>query len=301
MAGEWQTVEFGDVLVNGTRNGVYKKKEFHGSGVKVVNMGELFAHPRIYDIPMNRVELTVAEIEKSSLKAGDLLFARRSLIAEGAGKCSIVMKVNEPTTFESSIIRARPSRKIADSLFLYYLFNSPKGRYLLGTILRQVAVSGITGTDLVRLRILLPSLKEQKAIAHILATLDDKIELNRRMNGTLEAIAQAIFKSWFVDFDPVRAKADVRHPDGLDAATAAIFPDSFKDSRLGRYPMGGAQGNSPTLLKSPWGNPHRGKPTMRMERVCPCTRASGTSAGDSQHGESIARHLRVLRKRGMCL
>jgi type I restriction enzyme S subunit len=79
---------------------------------------------------------------------------------------------------------------------------------------------------------------EQRAIAHILGTLDDKIELNRRMNETLEALARAIFKSWFVDFDPVRAKAEGREPTGMDAATAALFPDSFQESPLGKIPKG---------------------------------------------------------------
>ena len=238
MGDDWQTLEFGDLLIGGTRNGIYKKKEFHGSGVKIVNMGELFAYPRLYDIPMKRVELTEKELHKSSLDCGDLLFARRSLVAEGAGKCSIVMEVNEPTTFESSIIRARPNPAKANSLFLYYVFSSPQGRYLLSTIVRQVAVAGITGSDLVRLCVPLPHLETQGAIAHILGALDDKIELNRRMNQTLEAMAQAIFKSWFVDFDPVRAKAAGEQPPGLAPHIADLFPDAFEESELGEIPKG---------------------------------------------------------------
>jgi hypothetical protein len=78
---------------------------------------------------------------------------------------------------------------------------------------------------------------EQRAIAHILGTLDDKIELNRRMNETLEAMARALFKSWFVDFDPVRAKAEGRDP-GLPQPLADLFPDSFEDSELGEIPRG---------------------------------------------------------------
>jgi len=238
MASEWPEIEFGDILPEGTRNGVYKGKSFHGTGVKIVNMGELFAHPRLGDVPMKRIELTQSELERSSLHPGDLLFARRSLVAEGAGKCSIVMEVNEPTTFESSIIRARPDGGRANSLFLYYLFNSPQGRYLLGTILRQVAVSGITGTDLVRLKIPLPPLNQQQAIACILGTLDDKIELNRKMNQTLEEMARAVFKSWFVDFDPVRAKAAGHQPPGLKPDIATLFPNRFEDSELGEIPKG---------------------------------------------------------------
>lgn len=84
----------------------------------------------------------------------------------------------------------------------------------------------------------IPPLDEQKKIAHILGTLDDKIELNQQMNQTLEGIARALFKSWFIDFDPVRAKLDGRQPYGMDAETAALFPDSFDDSPLGKIPKG---------------------------------------------------------------
>jgi len=79
---------------------------------------------------------------------------------------------------------------------------------------------------------------EQRAIAHILGSLDDKIELNRRMNATLEESARALFKSWFVDFDPVRAKMEGRQPEGIDAETAALFPDRLVESTLGLIPEG---------------------------------------------------------------
>jgi len=84
----------------------------------------------------------------------------------------------------------------------------------------------------------LPPLSEQKRISHILGTLDGKIELNRRMNKTLEEMARALFKSWFIDFDPVVAKSEGRQPEGMDAATAMLFPDSFEDSEWGPIPKG---------------------------------------------------------------
>jgi type I restriction enzyme S subunit len=93
-----------------------------------------------------------------------------------------------------------------------------------------------------QLQIVLPPLAEQKAIAAVLGALDDKIELNRRMNATLEAMARALFQSWFVDFDPVRAKLDGRNPDGLDKASAAPFPAGFQDSPLGPIPQGWTSG-----------------------------------------------------------
>ena len=238
LPAQWRIVRFGDALEGGTRNGVYKGQEFHGTGAKVVNMGELFANPRLRSVPMKRVQLSEEELTKSRLREGDLLFARRSLVAEGAGKCIIVLEVKEDTTFESSIIRARPNSSVVDSNFLYYLFNSPYGSYVLLTIRRQVAVSGITGADLVELPIPLPPLGEQKEIASALGALDDKIELNRRMNATLEAMARALFQSWFVDFEPVRAKLDGREPAGMDAATATLFPNSFDETLLGHVPKG---------------------------------------------------------------
>lgn len=234
----WEILPFGKVLDGGTRNGIYKSKEFHGSGVNIVNMGELFAHPRLFPVEMQRVQLNAKEMDIFLLQPGDLLFARRSLVAEGAGRCSVVCELDEATTFESSIIRARPLKSAADGLFLYYLFSSTLGRYLIGTLLRQTSVSGITGTDLIKLEIPVPPPDEQRAIARILGTLDDKIDLNRQMNRTLEALALALFKSWFVDFDPVAAKAAGRKPYGMNEANAALFPDRFAESALGAIPEG---------------------------------------------------------------
>lgn len=100
------------------------------------------------------------------------------------------------------------------------------------------AIPSTSRDEFYTLPVIVPPLPEQRAIAHILGTLDDKIELNQRINETLEAIARAIFKSWFVDFDPVRAKAEGRDPPGMDAETAALFPHSLEDSILGKIPAG---------------------------------------------------------------
>ena len=195
----WSEVALRSLLVEPVRNGVYKQKEFHGRGAKIVNMGELFAYPRLGSVDMRRVELTHAESKKCLLKAGDLIFARRSLTAEGAGKCAIVKEVEEETTFESSIIRARPNQDLASSDFLYYYFCSPFGKHLLGTILRQVAVSGITGSDLMQLELKVPRVQQQRIIARVFCSLDDKIDLLHRQNQTLEAMAETLFRQWFIE------------------------------------------------------------------------------------------------------
>ena len=117
-----------------------------------------------------------------------------------------------------------------------------------------------------------PPLPEQRMIAHILSTLDDKIELNRKMNETLEAMARALFKSWFVDFDPVRAKAEGRST-GLPARIAALFPDSFEDSELGKIPTGWTVQSLYHMADVIYGAPfasklfnteQRGKPLLRI-------------------------------------
>jgi type I restriction enzyme, S subunit len=118
--------------------------------------------------------------------------------------------------------------------------------YIKGPIWKRWATAAGVGSvrtriyfrELARMPVVFPPLPEQKAIAAVLGTLEDKIELNRRTNATLDAIARALFQSWFVDFDPVRAKLDDRQPAGLDPATAAFFPNEFEDSELGSIPKG---------------------------------------------------------------
>lgn len=117
---------------------------------------------------------------------------------------------------------------VCETLYLYY---GTKGRVYLEEYKGHYP-------DYRRLWIPLPPLPEQRRIAKILGDLDDKIELNRKMNETLEQMARALFKSWFVDFDPVRAKMEGRTPTGMDAATAALFPDRLVDSELGPIPEG---------------------------------------------------------------
>ena len=135
-------------------------------------------------------------------------------------------------------IKALIPKAGVDGGFLTYWLLSQKPA-LLSSVDSAGHGTGRLNTDTLKaMAVSLPSLAEQKAIAAVLGALDDKIELNRRMNATLEAMARALFQSWFVDFDPVRAKLDGRPPAALDPATAALFPASFQDSALGHIPKG---------------------------------------------------------------
>lgn len=190
----WQVKPFESMLSEPIRNGIYKKKEFHGRGARVVNMGELFGFEFISNQEMKRVELNSQESKNAVLVDGDLLFARRSLILEGAGKCSLVLNPPELTTFESSIIRARPNKEITDPRFLYYLFASPLGRAIMASIATRTAVSGIRGSDLSQLMLPLPPLSIQQRIVSILSAYDDLIENNITRINLLESMARVLYR-----------------------------------------------------------------------------------------------------------
>jgi type I restriction enzyme, S subunit len=194
----WQAIRFGDAYAEASRNGVYKPKEFHGAGAKIVNMGELFRYDFIAGQEMARLQMSDSELSKSGLCDGDLLFGRRSLVDEGAGKCSLVANVTEPTTFESSLIRVRVRQDIFDPRFLFYWFKSPIGRGRIRAIVSGVNVKGIRGSDLQNIEVVRPDLPTQQRIAGVLSAYDDLIQNNRRRIGLLEQAARLLYREWFV-------------------------------------------------------------------------------------------------------
>jgi type I restriction enzyme S subunit len=139
--------------------------------------------------------------------------------------------------YNVALAKAVPSDRVNKS-FLYYLLRSSFFQGPLAGLGARSVQAGFNRDDLRVIPVPLPPLAEQAAIASILGALDDKIELNRKMNETLEAMARAIFKSWFVDFDPVRAKVEGRQPHGLTADIAARFPSAFHDTSVGKVPIG---------------------------------------------------------------
>lgn len=171
---------------------------------------------------------------RASLKFGDVVLTREAPIGE-------VGYVNEPAGLflGQRIMQYRANRNILIPRFLLYTFLSPALQHQFcshegsGSVVSHIRVG-----DCFKFKIPLPPLSVQAGIAETLGALDDRIALLRETNVTLEAIAQALFKSWFVDFDPVRTKLDGRVPEGMDEVTATLFPDSFEDSELGLVPLG---------------------------------------------------------------
>jgi type I restriction enzyme S subunit len=174
-------------------------------------------------------------LKKSSLIPGDVVIAN---VGANAGTVFRVPELDRPMTLGPNAILCRPQNNELLREYLYYYLVSNAGSNSIQSIITGSAQPKFNKTDLRNLQIPLPPLPEQRRIAKILGDLDDKIELNRKMNETLEQIARALFKSWFIDFDPVRAKMDGRMPEGMDADTAALFPSRLVESELGLVPEG---------------------------------------------------------------
>ena len=166
----------------------------------MINMGEIFAHERIGGIKMDRVPLSSEEIDRYSVIKGDLLFARQSLVAAGAGKCSIIKEVSETTTFESHLIRVRLDELTCNSSFYFYYFLSPQGNANVQSLVMQVAAAGIRGSELAKLHVPVPPLRIQHRIADILSAYDELIDNNQRRIKILELMARTIYREWFVHF-----------------------------------------------------------------------------------------------------
>ena len=265
---EWQTLTLADVCTVIT-DGAHQSP-------KTVSRGKPMAS--VKDLTRFGVDLTSARhiatedfeaLVKQGCKphVGDVLIAK-----DGNSALDTVCTVDHPldAVLLSSVAILRPDPKCLDSVFLKFYLSSPETiDYLKSNFISGAAIPRVVLRDFKRAEIRLPSLDVQRRIAGVLQSIDSKIDLNRRVNQTLEAIAQAIFQSWFVDFYPVKAKiaakAEGRDPlraamsaisgkagaelDALPpeqyeqlAATAALFPDEMEESEVGEVPKGWSVG-----------------------------------------------------------
>ncbi len=165
------------------------------------------------------------------LAPGDVLLSTSASL----GRTAVVGDEGAGAIPYTGIIRMRPRDHRLFAPFIQYLLEGPDFQQQAEMVGAGSVIRHFGPMHLRQMTVRLPPLPEQRAIAHILGTLDDKIELNRRMNETLEAMARALFKSWFVEFDPVRAKMEGRDP-GLPKHIADLFPDGLVESELGKIP-----------------------------------------------------------------
>jgi type I restriction enzyme S subunit len=189
-------------------------------------------------------------VAKYRLDDGDVVLARTG----ASTGTSAYVKTPPIAVFASYLVRLKANPGFDSRFLAYYLKSDQFWTFIRGVLGDKSAQPNASASTMAKAPLHAPKSKdEQRAIAHTLGTLDDKIELNRRMNETLEAMARALFKSWFVDFDPVRAKAEGRDT-GLPPHIADLFPDSLEDSELGEIPKGwrvGRFGNVVEQLRDP--------------------------------------------------
>lgn len=180
-----------------------------------------------------------ARLSRYTLREGDIVFSRVGSVDRRA----LVRQAEEGWLFSGRCLRVRPDPSKIDPAYLSYYFGLPAFQEYIRSIAVGATMPSLNTRILSDVQILYPPLSEQRAIAHVLGTLDDKIELNRRMNETLEEMARALFRSWFVDFDPVRAKMEGRWRrgeslPGLPSDHYDLFPDRLVPSELGEIPEG---------------------------------------------------------------
>jgi type I restriction enzyme S subunit len=240
MASEKSTIGalldgYGGTIKTGPFGTKLKASEYTATGVPVVSVGEVgMGRLSIHD-NTPRVDSSVwNRMPEYLLRVGDIVFGRKGAVERSAQ----IQSEEDGYFLGSDGIRIRLNSNMIEPRFIAYQLQTLAHRSWMIQHAAGTTMPSLNEGIIRRIPIVLMPLAEQKAIASILGTLDDKIEVNRRMNATLEAMARALFQSWFVDFDPVRAKMDGRQPAGLDAETAARFPNAFQNSKLGAIPHG---------------------------------------------------------------
>lgn len=195
------------------------------------------------------------EEERYGLLPGDLV------VCEGGepGRCAVWTGPVQQMKIQKALHRIRPKPSL-DNYYLYYWFRHAANVGLLDAHFTGTTIKHLTGKAIAALQVPLPPVKTQRVSVEVLRRLDGRIDLLRQTNVTLESIAQALFKSWFIDFDPVRAKAEGREPEGMDAATAALFPAEFEESALRLMPRGWHVAAIQDVVESVYDGPHATPP-----------------------------------------
>ena len=235
MSSEWPLVPLED-LTDGTTitYGVVKPGDESKDGVLFIRGGDVVAG-RIDASQLRTISREVSDqYSRTLLRGGELLIS----LVGNPGEVALVPNTLKGANIARQVGLVRIDPLKADSNYLQFFFRSKVGRDVLLAYSKGSVQQVINLKDLKAVKIPLPELEVQRLIATSMQAFDDRITLLRETNTTLEAIAQAQFKSWFMDFDPVHAKMQGRAPEGMDEATAALFPDSFEESELGPVPMG---------------------------------------------------------------
>jgi type I restriction enzyme S subunit len=230
----WRYESLGNLVEErGICYGIVQPGSQTSEGVPIVRVNNI-RNGRIDTSDVMRVKADIeSKFQRSRLRGGEVLLTLVGTLGEVAIVPDELRDWNVARAVGVIPVRSDPG-----SLWVSICLRSAFIQHCIRTWATTTVQATFNLRDLAKLPIPIPPKGTREAIAAVLGALDDKIELNRRMNATLESMARALFQSWFVDFDPVRAKLDGRHPPNLDPAIAALFPDSFQDSELGHIPKG---------------------------------------------------------------
>lgn len=268
MSSDWKTLRLSELSFKITKGTTPTLREggFADSGVNYIKAESIGFDGRIDESKFSFIsESTHEKLKRSQLQIDDILF---SMAGVNLGKTGIVEQKHVPANTNQALALIRPNKDIVFPKYLFYFLRQGSIVQYVNNSTSQSAQPNINLKEIGDLEIHFPDLRSQTCIAGILSSLDDKIELNRQINQTLEQIAQAMFKSWFVDFEPTRAKIAAKEAGGDQAAieqaamcaisgktpdqlnqsppetlaqlkaTAALFPDTLVDSELGEIPKG---------------------------------------------------------------
>jgi len=235
LPSHWSVVEVGELLSEdrGISVGVMYPGNHDPFGVPLIKVGDLMGST-INPNPESRITPEKHhEYRRTEFEGGELLLT----LVGAVGQCAIVPKSMAGWN-AARAVAVMKLKDPEDAQFVRLCLLSRPLQHLMQVWSNTTVQTTLNLKEIKQLPLPWPPKEERERIAHILGTLDNKIELNQQMNRTLEGIARALLKSWFIDFDPVRAKLDGRQPYGMDAETAALFPNSFEDSPLGKIPKG---------------------------------------------------------------
>lgn len=256
---KWETKALGEICSKIT-DGAHTSPPSVVAGKPMASVKDLTR----FGVDLSRARLIANEDFEALVKqgckpqVGDVLIAK-----DGNSALDTVCTVTKPldAVLLSSVAILRPNPAILNAEFLkYYLSSSDVIAYLKSNFISGAAIPRVVLRDFKKAIISVPPIEVQTQIASILNALDNRIALLQETNGSLESIAQSLFKSWFVDFDPVRAKQEGRMPEGMDEEAAALFPRSFEESELGLVPSGWHVASIEQVVEGVYDGPHATPP-----------------------------------------
>lgn len=237
MPNDWERrtlIDVAEVIISN----VDKKTKDDETPVRLCNYTDVYYNQFIrHDMAFMSATAKEREIKKCSLFKGDVIITKDSEKADDIGVPAYVRENIDNLVCGYHLVMLRPNPDLVDGTFLFYALSDRPAQVQFHAKANGITRFGLRKNDIETIEVPIPPLPVQRQIGTILASLEDKIDLNRRMNRTLERMAQALFKSWFIDFNPVRAKAEGDPTaGGLPDHLAALFPDRLVESELGEIP-----------------------------------------------------------------